>query len=520
MTGTDTDFVPAGLPDWFVPATERATQHTRRLLAANEPGVMNTHGVLQLHRSHLPLIENVTVGERPFAPGRGWHIPAGLTLRPWQAEAAAWAEQRAGGIIALAPRMGKTAIPFLLWDPSQGQLLIVAPLALRSVWREWSERFYPDVPFTALEGHTYDPKYKTAPILFCHYDILQYWISAFSNRPALGVFDEPHVLAGYKAERTTTCKMVQAMCKRRLVLTGTPVWNRPRELHNVLQVATGTAFGHNFRDYGLAFCNGKPGKFAWDYSGVSRAEDLRARLAEVIYARDWDDVGMPPKVKRTIVPVKVDELTIDKLDAELVDLRGKTITQVGDLATYRRLVSKIKAQAVINDLGAPKEPVVIWAWHRQTVEFLAAEFAKVTDAVYIHGGMTDPQRVRILDAWRKSDGPPVLVATIPVAQVGIDLSRASRAVFTEVDYTPLVVAQAEMRTFLPGREMDVTIYVADHMIDSRMTLALAGKLDSARKIGLPAGGETVTALVEAQAASRASEAPDMDAFARALLEDL
>ena len=516
----DTDFVPAELPDWYVPVSERATQHARRLLGESEPGVTNYRGTLMLHRSHLPLVERTTAGHSP-AGSISW--PSAITPRPWQLEAATWASERAGGIVALAPRMGKTALPFALQTPSPtDQLLIVAPLALREVWRSWAERFYPDIPFYAVDGHSYDPEAKNAPIIFCHYDVLQFWMGAFANRPALGVFDEPHVLASYKAERTQTCKMVQAMCRRRLVLTGTPMWNRPRELHNVLQVATGTAFGHNFKDYGTRYCDPKPGKYAIDYSGASNIEELRARLAEVIYARDWEDVGLPPRINRKIITVKIDEVMTDKLDAELVNLRSgeKDTTTVGDLARYRKLLSRIKAQAVVDYVGGTREPIVIWAWHRQTVEWMAKEFSQITDAVFIHGGMTEPQRAKVLAAWQRPDGPPVMIATMPVAQVGLDMSRAKKAVNCEVDYVPITVAQAEMRTFDPYREMDVTTFVADHIVDQRMTAALAKKLDSARKVGLPAGTEAVSAIVDAADRDAPAEAPDMDAFARALLEDL
>lgn len=509
----DTDFVPAPLLDWFTPVSERAVMHAQRLQAEGEPGVMNDRGQLLLHRSHLPLVERVTVaaGAAP-PPAITW--PHNFEPRPWQMESAEFFSRRGGGILALEPRMGKTAVPFMLWDGT-GQLLIVGPLALRSVWREWAARMYPDVPFRALEGHSYDPEAKHAPIIFVHYDILNHWMGAFANRPSLAVFDEPHVLAGYKADRTQTCKMVRGMCQRAIVLTGTPLWSKPKELHNVLQVACGVGFGHNFRDWGLKYCGGKPGKYAMDYSGVSNTERLRARLAEVVHVRSWNDVGMPPDIRRTITKVPITEEIADKLDAEMAELRaGKDAIKAGDLARYRRLISKIKAQAVIESVGKnPTEPIVIWTWHRQTCEMLAKELG----ALHIHGGMTDAARIKILDTWRDLSGPPMLISTIPVAQVGIDLSRAARELFCEVDYTPSVVSQAEMRPFKPGRPLDVEFFTADHVVDDQMTAALSRKLDAARAIGLPGGEHSVADLVAAGEA--ASEAPDMDALAAALLED-
>ena len=521
----DTDFVPAPLLDWLAPATERAVMHTARLAAESEPGVMFDRGKPFLHRSHLPLINNVTAEYAPRWSPR-WpavsadNRPVAFMPRPWQAEAHEFFADRAGGILALEMRMGKCGAALMLWGgPSSGQLLIVGPLALRSTWRDACKWLYPDVPFAYAEGHSYDPDLKRAPIVFCHYDILSHWMGLFANRPALGVFDEVHVLAGYKADRTQTVKMIRGMCQRAIVLTGTPVWSKLRELHNVLQVACGAAFGHNFKNYGLKYCDGKPGKYAMDYSGVSNPERLRQRLSEVVFARSWEDVGSKPDIRRKVIKVPIDELTADKLDAELASLRsgdGKA-TQVGDLARYRRLISKIKAQAALESIQHTNSPLVAWTWHRQTCEWLAKQLGD--RALHIHGGMADAARPKILDAWRDPSGPPIIVATIPVAQVGIDMSRATREVFCEVDYTPLVVAQAEMRAFAPGRQLDVEFFVADHMVDDKMTEALSRKLDAARKIGLPTGEQAVEGLVEMAAEQSPSEAPDMDALAAALLED-
>ena len=114
-----------------------------------------------------------------------------------------------------------------------------------------------------------------------------------------------------------------------------------------------------------------------------------------------------------------------------------------------------------------------------------------------------------MDAWRASRAG-ILIATMAVAQVGIDLSHARLALFAELDYTPAILAQAEMRTFAPHRPMNVTFVVANHFINQRIVRALIEKLGAASPLGLGAAVEAIDALRDVIEGPRIE--PDMDRF--------
>jgi hypothetical protein len=102
-----------------------------------------------------------------------------------------------------------------------------------------------------------------------------------------------------------------------------------------------------------------------------------------------------------------------------------------------------------------------------------------------------------------------------VAQVGIDLSHSHMPIFVEIDYTPAMVSQAEMRTFKPGQAMNVTYIVADHFADRKIAQALFRKLEASSPVDLGTGEGAIAAID--QAFRGEVDEPDMARFMDDLL---
>ena len=132
----------------------------------------------------------------------------------------------------------------------------------------------------------------------------------------------------------------------------------------------------------------------------------------------------------------------------------------------------------------------------------------------IHGEVGPYERERRIAEWQASEAPQALIATLAVAQVGIDLSHARFAIFAEIDYTPAILGQAEMRTYDPKRPMDVIFVVAAHLVDQRIVRSLIAKLGAATPLGVGAACEAIDALREA--VNGPEEIGDVDR----LLEDM
>lgn len=400
-------------------------------------------------------------------------------------------------------------------DASLGPLFIVAPLSTRAVWLAWIKRVFPGTSIGIMTGKTFQPEQLKQPIVFGHYEIIHKW-QALIDIGTL-VFDEAHMLTNRNARRTLAAQLLRARAKRVLCMTGTPIWNMPPNLWAVLSLVAPGAWGswYDFSDrYGLP----EPTAHGKKYTGASNVPELNARLTDVMLRRLWKDCASDlPPITRSVLIAEVSDAQCKRLDIITAKLKSERSNTAGNLATYRKHVSTVKVPIVVEEVQkvlAANEPVVAWTWHREMADTLQRRFLDLGVPVFmISGDIPVARRDALIDAW-KAHPAAVLVATMSVAQVGIDLSHARVAIFGEIDYTPAIIAQTEMRTFIATRPMDIRFVIANHLTDQRIVRALIAKLGAADPLGVGAAVDTIDALRDAVMGPR--DDGDLDR----LMEDL
>lgn len=422
--------------------------------------------------------------------------PLGFKLRTTQQQALDFIEPRRGVLIGDDMRLGKTLTAIMAHDPARGKLVIVAPLSARGVWLGWIRRRFPDADIGVLTSRKFDPAPLAKPFVFVHYDVIQHWQNTFLIGTL--VFDEAHLLGNHKTKRTTAASLLAQHARKVIALTGTPIWNQPPNLWSLLSLLGPRTWGsyYDFCDrYGAPVQTG----YGTQYTGLSHGAELKARMREVMLRRRWVDVAEDiPPITRSVVVADLDQRERNKLDilaGALMGEDGRTNT-IGHLAAYRKQVASIKLRAVKQEVAriqARGEPLVVWTWHKDPADELAAS---VEGAFLITGDVPADERERRIEAWRQHPAG-VLIATMAVAQVAVDFSHARIAIFAEIDYTPAMLAQAEMRTFAPTRGMDVLFVVANHFMDQRLVHALIRKLGAADPLGVGAAVDAINALRDA-----------------------
>lgn len=497
--------------DWYVADAEVAA------LVGSLPGVKpfwpggdsNKPVQFELHRSHLPLIEHPAASQellRLASYTVDWEArnrrtaPLGFMLRTTQHQGIDFITNRAGTLLGDEMRLGKTLTAIMSHDPARGPLVVIAPLIARGVWLAWLRRVFPGVPIGIMTGKTFDPAKVSQPIVFGHYDILPQWQAVIKIGTL--VFDEGHALVNPKALRTKAAYILRALAELTIVLTGTPVWNKPINLWAILCLIAPGAWG-NYYDFGDRYGQPFPTAHGKQYVGSSNTDELKARLTEVMLRRLWKDCGddLPP-ITRSVVVAEVTDAERKRLDIAAGSLRSERTNTAGNLASYRRLVSLLKAKAVDRELERLKDqPVVVWTYHRETADKIArsrlpGDQDTNPPRFVIHGDISPNKRDEIIEAWKATTNG-VLVATMSVGQVAINLSHSKVALFVEIDWTPAVVAQAEMRTYDPTRPMDIRFIVANHIVDQRILRALISKLDATDPLGVGVAIDTIDALRDA-----------------------
>ncbi len=473
--------------DWYVVTPDQALQ------VGHAPGVQydDKRALWIVPRNMLPLL-NLEPARRDLPTSE---FGDGETkLRPHQEEGVDFLCSRRGTLLADGMRIGKTGQIVAAHDPDSGPLVVVAPLATRAVWVNWFKRRWPDMEPAVLTGREYDPsRVRDAKAIFVHYDVLPGWVSmGIGRRIGTLALDEAHLLSNRKSKRTQTALVIAPQAERIVCATGTPLWNKPSGLYSLLTICNPGAWS-TWSDFTIAYCDGRPGSHGWLTGAATNVDEFKDRLRQTMLRRVWRDLvdDLIP-TERTILPVEVSERDARELDLLMMQLSDESDykTLVGQMARYRRIVGKYKAPAAAK-IAERATPSVVWVWHK-SVATRVAETLTCPNWI-INGQTPEHKREDILDEWRAaSDG--VLIMSLAVGQAGIDLSHASRCVFAELDWTPAVIGQAEMRTFDPSRADHVTYIVADHDIDEKLAKVLAVKCEQALLLGVPAADTAIEML--------------------------
>ena len=193
----------------------------------------------------------------------------------------------------------------------------------RYTWPAEIEKFYPSLPHSAVyvvkgfddcDFYSNPTKRSRIQIVIATYSLLQ-------NRSAASrvlqqfkfkciIADESHNLKERTSQRCKLALPLLQNANRALLLTGTPALARPVELWAQLHCLDADLFG-SYTHYTTRYCNAKRGRFGWDVSGLSNADELHRKLKTIMVRRLKVNVlkELPPK-QRSVVPVKIQVRTV------------------------------------------------------------------------------------------------------------------------------------------------------------------------------------------------------------------
>jgi len=344
-------------------------------------------------------------------------------------------------------------------------------------------------------------------------------------KPRVIVGDESHYVKNPKSNRTKGFIALARQCEYRILLTGTPITNRPIELASQLQALGRLGEWGGRMTFAQRYCAAFKGRWGWNFDGSSNLAELRDRLRRSTMIRRLKvDVlpELPPKFRARQVVALTNAADYRRAETRFLDwvaetkgnearwraANNETLTQMNEL---RRLagVGKIEAaKAWISDFleDSPDRQLIVFARHVEVQEAIAVEFA---DCAVIKGGQSKMQRDAAVRAFQAGDAK-LIVCSLEAGGVGLTLhadGRCQDVAFLEYDWTPAQMKQAEDRAHRMGQDAErVTAWqlVADETIDDDMAAILRAKqlvIDAALDGNAENGkdksiiGETIDAMV-------------------------
>lgn len=405
----------------------------------------------------------------------------GIELRPFQRAGVEFAVKNERVLIADSMGLGKSAQSLATVQYKDAYpAVIVCPASLKLNWKAEVEKVLPGRRVQVLKGGKM-PLVKGTDFYVLNYEILRSYVDQFKTMGLKAVIcDEAHAVKNPKAMKTQYVKKLVKDIPIRLLLTGTPILNRPIELVTQLEVLgrfeeiTPEPGKYQFFAFAKRYCDARSNGYGWDFTGASNTMELNKKLRRSCFIRreKMEVLKELPAKTRCMVPVEMNDRGYKRKEQHVFDVvasldleeSGSAHAALVEFEKLKKAIALGKLKAVkewVDDFLESGEKLVLYAKHHEVLDRLV-EFWP--DAARILGTddtdnrqankerfMTDPDCRLLIGAM----GPH---AAASPAGVGWTLTAASKVAFLEFGWTPAHHDQCEDRVHRIGQEGAVIAY--------------------------------------------------------------
>lgn len=360
-----------------------------------------------------------------------------LPLLPHQKEGVEFILNNSSAFVCDDMGMGKTrTVIEAMIQRSQFPILVICPSALKLNWRNEIARWVGiDLEIDNLEQD----------IIITNYERMNKYKFEIQALPIKQlVLDESH---SFKEERSKRTQLALAWSRKipyKILISGTPMLNRPRELITQMEILNNIHKVGGREKFLEKYCNPRHSQYGIDYSGCSDLQELHQTMNGIWLRRTKDDLENKLPTK-TIVPIPI------------IELNQPAPTSFHDIERYDRAVLHKKLDAsvdFIEQLLERDEKVVVFVHHKDIGKALNMKFP---DASVIVGGQSPVHRQLNIDNFQLHD-TQIIICSLQASAVGLTLTASRCAVFIEYPWSPALLAQAQDRVHRLGQDKDVFIF--------------------------------------------------------------
>ncbi len=443
--------------------------------------------------------------------------PRRVAAFPHQIEGTEFISSRAAAALFDEQGLGKTKqlIDAVGREIEEGRLagaLVVCPNALKLTWAREIER-HSQLPYAVFGAGRSARRVAfgslRAAFYVINYEAVVREVTSLRallrfKRMAL-VLDESHRIKTPGAKVTRTLHTLKGEAAKRVIMTGTPVANKPEDLWSQLFfLDDGAALGASFEEFRRTYCTAS--------GGYVRVDDLRDQLGALALRRLKDTaLTLPPK---TVVPVtvqlaghqaelyhrmredlylRVRSLTGAQVlaDGENILVRLLRLAQLASNpalidASYKETPAKIAAlDELLEDVFArgPEQKVIVWTSFIENITTLAVRYVQYRPVTF-YGEMAGDERERAIRAFTTDPTVRLLIGNPAAGREGLTLTSANIAVYLDrtfnlVDY---VQSQDRIHRISQTQACEIYLLVAERTVDEFIEFALAQKLRLARYV--------------------------------------
>ena len=339
-------------------------------------------------------------------------------------------------------------------------------------------------------------------------------ITLFLGTCRVGVIlDESQKIKNPAAKLTTDFHNIANCFARRIIMTGTPVANRPYDIWAQIKFlddgeSLGASFGKFKNDVDLPKGPIKETSYKHEYdeklskvffkikkfsvretkktaglelpnktilTHVSRMEPRQASIYEAY--RD----NMHHEIKSHDKPIADDSEDILKLLLRLVQCAANPFLVD---QTYRGLPGKfVQLRSLLDDIDLHSTKVIIWTGFVDNVEWLSSQLSEFHPQI-IHGRMPISDRNNAVRSFKQNSRCRILLATPGAAKEGLTLTVANHALFYDRGFSLDDYLQAQDRIHRISQTEDCYVHnlIAKNTIDEWVDVLLNAKYQAAQLV--------------------------------------
>jgi len=404
-----------------------------------------------------------------------------MTLKPFKYQRETLDEiDEFGGRSLVGHQMGLGKTLITLWWMKRHRkeafpALVVCPASLKLMWAHEARSILGIEPLVLQGRKAHEDKIGwSEKFVVINYEVLQNWKEVLDDYQFQTlVLEECQYCKSHTTKRTKAAKYLARHIPYVLALSGTPMLNRPIELHPVLDMISPKTFGTRF-NFGKKFCAGRLGPWGWEFKGATHTDELHALLKKTCMTRRLKSEvlkDLPPKNRFVVpVPMRNPEEYEEAQDNFLEWLEKKDSTKaalakeaeaVVQLGYLKRLAARLKAKYVVRWINkwlkdSNGDKLVLFAEHRGMLGVL--EKRCKAKSVVLEGRTSMKRRNERVEQFQNDPETRLFIANRQVGGTGFTLTAASTVVFTEFDWVPANLIQAEDRIHRIGQTRKALIY--------------------------------------------------------------
>lgn len=376
--------------------------------------------------------------------------------------------------------------------------VICVPAFLKYNWIQELEKFAPELDVFICSGQTPNlPKKHLFQIYVINYDILQYWVQEFLKiQVQFLVFDESHFLKNKSAKRTKSALKLSQRTSRVLLMTGTPIENKPVEIFFQISLIN-TGIFPSWLKFAKRYNSCHRTMFGWQMGKAKNTQELNnILLTTCMIRRKKEDVlkELPPII-RQVIPVEINNREeYNEAEADIIDWISKNTDL--NVQKARKVEAQIRLEKLklISALGkldqvaewimeeSQNQKLVVFCHHKKV---LAELNSRLKNHILFSAEVPTSERQGLVNLFQEDEKKRVFLTTLKVGGTGLTLTASHTTVFIQVGWSPSLQDQCEARVHRIGQKADsvnAIYFVAKDTVEEKIIGLIDGKRSDVRRV--------------------------------------